>query len=68
LGSLGFEPALPLGRRAKHWLASLVITPWTVGGWKAIARNCPRQCDAISRAIYFQIYQSIKRWQIQAEW
>ena len=65
LAPLGFEPAQPVGRRARHRLVELAINPLTFNAWRHVARRCP--IDRVSLRLYDQMYQCRKRSHLRRE-
>jgi len=61
LGTIGFEPALPLRSRIKHQLVELAVNRATIPLWRSIARHCPRPLENLSLRIYKQIYGCVMR-------
>jgi len=67
LGELGFEPALPAGRRLKHRLVGSLVNGATIPLWRRFASTCPASLEAVSLLVYEQIYQSVKRSALRRE-
>lgn len=61
LGSLGFEPALPRGRRIRHRLAEIVVNRATLPAWRWVARHCPSALEGLSLILYDKSYQCVRR-------
>jgi glycosyltransferase involved in cell wall biosynthesis len=67
LGTLGFEPAAPLMRRLKHRLLDIAINDATIPLWRYSAQRCPNVLKRLSVALYFQMYQAIRRSSLRRE-
>jgi glycosyltransferase involved in cell wall biosynthesis len=67
LGSLGFEPALPLSHRLTHRLLEVAINRATIPLLTSAARHCPSRFDTVSLAIYGQLYRCVLRTHLQRE-
>jgi glycosyltransferase involved in cell wall biosynthesis len=59
LGELGFEPALPAGRRIRNQVSDLAVNRVTIPLWMWVARHVPG--DGVALRIYGKVYQSERR-------
>ncbi|HEX4781044.1 MAG TPA: glycosyltransferase [Usitatibacter sp.] len=67
LGEFGYEPVLPLARRAKHRLLEIAINRATIPFWRRVARDCPARFEALAQRLYLAIYQCVKRGYLRRE-
>lgn len=66
LASLGYEPALPWVRRARHRVFDLLLSRTAEPLWRRLARGLPDRFNHASLALYDQLYQSRKRAALRA--
>lgn len=67
LGTLGYEPAQPLARRLRHRLVDAVVGGPLAPAWRALARHAPAALEPLSRRLYDQLYQCLRREHLRRE-
>jgi GT2 family glycosyltransferase len=67
LGTLGYEPAQPLARRLRHRLLDALVGGPLAPAWRALARHAPAALEPLSRRLYDQLYQCLRRSHLRHE-